>query len=134
MAKKIWTPAARKAFALKMKRARAAKRRVKNPAKLERCVKAVKKRKVRNAYAVCKAVFKRKKRVRRRNAKGYAMRSGHYLVAVRGKTRLYYDGQNFSHKGSARLYPSIGAAKAIGKGLVRHYPVLRAYRLYVGHT
>lgn len=106
-----------------------------NPKKFDRCVRAVKKRKVRNAYAVCTASFKRAgKRVRRRNAKGYRMRRGHYLVAVRGGSRLYYDGRNFSNKGSARLFPSVDGAKAIGRQLARKYPVLRSYKLYVGHT
>jgi len=43
------------------------KKEVKMPAKLDRCVKKVKKKgKVRNAWAVCKAAFKKKKKAKKK--------------------------------------------------------------------
>ena len=72
MKKKVWTPAARAAFALKMKRARAAKRgsrkRAKNPNR----------KRVRKTARI---VRRKTRRVRRKNP------AGKYYVYVNGKKR-----------------------------------------------
>lgn len=67
--------------------------------------------------------------VRRTNPRGGAV----ILTAERGRTVLRYDGRNFSSKGRAKRFSSITSAYRRGEHLLRNYPVLRGYRLYVRH-
>lgn len=133
----------KKAFALKMKRARAAAHRRKNPGrvhtkKFDRCVRKVKRRasgRTRNAYAVCSATLGKRaivKRHRRRNIRRAATRF--FILAVKGKESLYYNGTHFSSKRDVRYYVSKEVAKSTAKHLLRTYPVLRTYDVYVGRT
>jgi hypothetical protein len=145
--KKQWTAAERKAFAAKMKAARAAKRRGRksNPGSrvhmkaFDRCVKQVKRsakkyhRKA-NAYAVCEASLGEQrsitKRHRRRNT---AKRITPYfiLIAEKGGKRLYFDGHHFTQRRAAYHFHSQRAAINQGRVLLREYPVLKPYRLFV---
>lgn len=53
------------------------------------------------------------------------------LLASRGGTVLRYDGRNFSARGRAKLFGTLLGAYRKGESLLRRYPVLRTYKLYV---
>jgi hypothetical protein len=112
MAKKKWTAAARKAFAAKMKAARAAKR---GGRKLKRVV---------------------KRRRRRGNPTGLSFaRDNYLLVAKRGDSKLYFNGKTWgATKANARKYATIESAATAGRMQLKYYPMLkRSYKVYVGH-
>jgi hypothetical protein len=132
MAKKVWTPEARKAFAAKMKAAREAK----NPSgrkrihtqKFDRTVKAVKKslRKYHrkgNAYAIASARLGEKRSVLKRHRRRNARISG-WIVRVDHAGKHYYltpDKILTTGKSAARTFTML-KAKHAAKKLLRVVP------------
>lgn len=53
------------------------------------------------------------------------------LLAFKGKTRLHFDGKNFTTKGKAKRFPDSVAAATFGNGLRKRFPVLAKFRLRV---
>jgi hypothetical protein len=180
--KKVWTPAARAAFARKMKAARLAKRgRRKNPkeskakrlarkagalawaatkstarvggraakagakaaaaeVKASICRQKNPKRRrrgkvwtsaMRAAFAAKMAKYrKHPKRARRRRAnpvKGAVRKI--FILAEKGKTRLWFNGAHFSNRVKAVSFSSLEKAKAKAHALLRQFPVLKSYHL-----
>lgn len=136
MAKKVWTPAARHAFAAKMKAARAAKHRSRhtNPgrksihtAKFDRCVTDVKKslkhyRRRGNAYAICDAKLGERQSFkaghRRQNP------SRHYSIfASKGNNgpRFRWTGKKFSVRERPAVFATTGDAVAAATVLREHF-------------
>ena len=108
MAKKIWTPKMRKAFALKMKRAREAKqgktrskKRVKNPPSASN----------RRLVQPFKVVI------------GATARRGH-------KTMMWFDGKHFrTTKVKRAMFSSVHNAKVMALNLIKRFPVLSKYQV-----
>jgi hypothetical protein len=90
----------------------------KNPATLERCVRAVKRRgkKVRNAYAICAASIKRGKNARRRDV-GYVL-----MARKRGKLYRYLGKNRFSPHGKPHLFATLSKAQRAGRAFASNAP------------
>lgn len=108
MAKKHWTPAMRKAFARKMKAARAAKRRprLKN---------------------------KRHTKRRRKNAVPSHRKGPMFFIkAIKARTTLWYDGHLFSVVKSRRhAFATQEGAASKARELLRTWPTMKTYKVYV---
>lgn len=122
----------------------------KNPAKLERCVRDVKKHGVvRNAWAVCKASLagttQHRKR-RGRNPAGYWVRDevedfeqqftpvAYYIHIQHGRGPvMLWNGQTFSNDKAPAPHPFASESAAVHKAtrLLSQYPMLDKYRMYV---
>ena len=110
----------RRAFALKMKRARAAaagRRRRKNPPKRRHSARRVKR-------------VRRVHRHRRRNP-----RPGFYIVALKrgGRTLFYKGGRKFSDAAAgAKRFATVARARTVARHMLRKYKAaLRSYRLRI---
>jgi hypothetical protein len=53
------------------------------------------------------------------------------LIASRGPNTLRYDGKNFTSSGRPKLFGTMLSAYRKGEHLLKRFPVLRAYKLYV---
>lgn len=124
--------AARRAQLIKqLEKARAARKRMsRNPAKLERCVKAVKrKNKDVNPYAVCKAASNKKKKRRVRKVNPAPLL---YIITAQGTgKKMHYDGTKFSERERVSTFPTVEAARKKAVELIIKYPVLRKYRVRI---
>jgi hypothetical protein len=116
--KKVWTAAARAAFALRMKRARNAAKRFDNRGNFtitnfpkRRRARVHKRRRISNPFrVVIKAVPKGEYRKRSRNP----------------TSPLYYDGKNFtSNKAKRRTFSSVQPAEVVARHLLHRFPILR---------
>jgi hypothetical protein len=108
------------------------RRRKKNPAKLERCVRAVKRRnrrrgakKARKPYAVCTAALAK----RRRNPGWHIAIQAHPRGPV-----LRFTGTAFSNRKPALSFISKAAAVSRARALLRSHRKLRAYRVWVAES
>jgi hypothetical protein len=107
----------------------------KNPAKLERCVKKVKQRKgnkrrkkIRSAYAVCKAAISGKTRKTHKNPAWYI----HVQKHGRGPV-LLFNGQGFSNQRAPLPFTSANAAMYKARHLLGKYQLLSQYKIWVSH-
>lgn len=87
---------------------------------------------------VKRVVRRARSRLRRKNPSGlrHARRQLSRVVyaiitADRGKTRLTYDGRHFSRRHAPRKFPTLSMAEATARRLLKQYPVLRSYKVYV---
>ena len=107
---------------------------MKNPAKLERCVRKVKKRKaVRSAYAVCKASIagttKRKKHKKNPRQMWYIHIQKHGQGPV-----MLWNGRSFSNRPDVKAHPFDSANTAMYKArhlLGKYHRHLSAYKIWV---
>ncbi|MGA9854251.1 MAG: hypothetical protein WBR29_03100 [Gammaproteobacteria bacterium] len=137
MAKKVWTPAARKAFAAKMKAARAAKRsRRANPGrarvhtkKYDRAVKDIKRslRKYHrkgNAYAIASASLGEKRSILKRHRRKNAHRAGFVVLAWHTPRKpFYYTGKLLdTRRALAEVFNSYAGATRTAHRIARSVP------------
>lgn len=121
---------------------RAAYEQLKNPrgSKYDRCLKKVRRSLKRshrsgNEYAICSRV-KRRSRALRRNFKDTGRRGGfvrdsYGIIAKRGNTTLYYNGKHFGSRANLKRFAYQQAAATQARALLRRYPILTGYRVYV---
>lgn len=56
------------------------------------------------------------------------------ITAERGGIRLMYDGRHFSRAHAPRKFPTLSLAESTARRLLKQYPVLRGYKVYIRTT
>jgi hypothetical protein len=115
-------------YTTKVFKKQAAKRSRANPAKLERCVKKVKKRKgVRSAYAVCKASISSKTKRKRNPRQDWYV----HIQRANGPVMMF-NGRGFANTTKPQPFSSANAAMYKARWLLGHYHrQLSKYRIWV---
>lgn len=120
-----------------MAKARAVKRRRKVPPQLRPYLFTKGRRKGRRKGKIKRVVRRhRVMRVRRRRRNPLQAPSvQHFIFARRGGgQRLHYNGEKFTTNGAPAYFRYKAQAETIARELLRKFPVLRTYDVYVGDT